>query len=147
MNSEVTQNSIQKQLYLWSVFQISIASYLAGPLVGFYFLGNNFKEMGFRDDAKKCYLAGIGFTALLSCILYFISENISNRIPPFYISIIISSIVLSFTHYKQKSLIDEKMSQGAKRFSGWWCILMMFSFIIIQVPLHLFFAFLFAIIN
>lgn len=146
MQPEFTQKSVQERQYFWSEFQISLASSFAGPMVGCYFLGRNFRQLGLQDRAKKCYIAGVIGSVLLITILSLVPANLIAYIPPICIPIAISSIIVSYANYYQKKLIQGCLDKGAKRFSYWWCILMMLTFLVIQIPLLIFYALLFAII-
>lgn len=145
MQSEFKQQSIPEYQYLWSISQISLASSFAGPMAGCYFLGKNFQQLGLLDHAKKCYLTGVIGSVLLFMILFLSPENLIAYLPPICIPAI-SGVIASYAHSYQKQLIQENIDKGAKLFSYWWCILIILSFVVIQVPLSLFYALLLTII-
>lgn len=134
-----------KQPYLWSIPQILLASYLAGPMAGCYFLGKNFQQLNSLDHAKKCYLAGMIASVLLLTILFLLPEDLAS-IPSFCIPAVVSSVIVSYAHCCQKPLVQDSLNKGAKRFSYGWCILMMLALVVIQVPLFFLYAILFATI-
>lgn len=120
---------------LWSVKQISIASFLAGPMAGCYFLGKNFREFGSPTYAKWCYLTGFLATLLFLAIPFFAPEQFLKYIPSKIIPIVYTSIITSYAHVYQNKIIKEKMDQGAQRRSFGWCFLLIFSFVVIQLSL------------
>lgn len=134
-----------KKSYFWSTLQISLASSFAGPMAGCYFLGRNLQQLDDSSRAKKCYLIGILMSVLLLTFVVLVPENLMDRIPKTFIPILSSSLIGGYASY-QKHSIKEHLNNGAKRFSYWWCLLMILAFVIIQIPLFFVYGVLLAFI-
>lgn len=127
--------------YFWSESQIFLASGFAGPLVGCYFLGKNFQELGLPRHAKKSFVAGVVATILVVAFLIIFPEDYLEKIPNFFLPLASSLIISAFAQHYQKQLIKEKVEEGSKLFSWWRFLLLTLSFIIIQIFMIFFFIF------
>jgi len=147
MEAEVSQQQLaERKQYLWSVTQISLASYIAGPVGGCYFLGRNYQALGQLEYSKKCYVAGISGVILLLSIIFLIPEDLMASIPPIVFPLAYTSLISSFAHTYQKGVIEAKLAEGSRQFSYWWLFIVTISLLVIQVPLFFFFSSLFDII-
>lgn len=124
---------LEKPQRLWSLKQIFLASLLAGPIAGCYFMGKNFKKFGLPADAKKCYLAGILGTLLITTLLALIPERFTVGMGNAAVPPSVAGVILLYARMYQKHLIEEKISQEAKRFSYMWFFFMVCSLIVIQL--------------
>jgi hypothetical protein len=93
---------------LWSVTQISLASLLAGPLAGCYFLGKNFRAFGSPTYAKWCYLIGFFGTLFFGAIFFLLPQKLTDFIPPRVIQLIYAAIITGYAHAYQKQIIKGK---------------------------------------
>lgn len=135
METEISQNLPKEGKRFWNQSQIFLAAYLAGPIGGCYFMGRNYTQSGQPAYAKLCYASGLlGIMGILT-ILAFIPEYALERIPKSIIPLTYSAIIAGFAHSYQKDLIEEKLKEGNKRFSYWWCLLIILSLLIVQIPL------------
>lgn len=122
---------MSKKHSLWSVGQITLASYLAGPAGGCYLLGRNYKKLGQPTSSKKSYLLSIVGTLLLASLLLLLPEETFSHIPKMIIPITYTSAITAIATYQKKS-IKEMRANGEKRHSYWWCFLVAISILIIQ---------------
>lgn len=144
MQTEAIQTASLKDRKFWSLMQISLASYFAGPMAGCYFLGRNFRQSGAVSQARMSYLAGVLGTLLLFTIPFIIPENVLAHSRPLFVSIMSSSVIVSVAQMYQKPMLKEYKDSGAKNFSYWWCLLIMLAWVVIQIPLFLFYSFVFS---
>lgn len=135
MEASIVDQQIQTRQKFWTIPQIFLASYLAGPIGGCYFVGRNYRELGSPDLAKRSYLFGLGGTILLFLLFFLIPENIVAKIPSSIIPLSITSVISSIAQAYQKKEIDERLNDGGKRFSYWWCVLIALSLLVLQLPL------------
>jgi hypothetical protein len=142
MDTEVIECQNDEQLKIWSVFQISLGSYLAGPIGAGYLLGQNFKAMGREDLAKKIRLAGAAFTFLLLLFLFLVPDEMFEKIPKMFVPIAYTAMVTAFAEGYQKVRIRELLDLGSKRNSYFKLIGIALVMIAIQIPLILLFAYL-----
>lgn len=126
---------------LWTMGQISMAATLGGFIAGSYFLGRNFKQLGKGHKAKYCYLMGIASTVLILTFFALLPDELTDRIPTWTLSIIFCFCITVIAEYTQKGMIAERLSQGSKRFSHFWCFLVIWSLLVLQVPLILIYSF------
>ncbi|MDN3505799.1 MAG: hypothetical protein P0S96_01050 [Simkaniaceae bacterium] len=129
---------MSKKHHVWSQGQIILASYLSGLIGGCYLLGRNYKKLGQPAAARKSYILGILGTILLSTLLFFLPEELFSRIPNSIIPMFCSSIIIAFASY-QKKPIKELLTNGEKRHSYWWCLLISIALLLIQTFLYLLF--------
>ncbi|WP_068469875.1 hypothetical protein [Candidatus Protochlamydia phocaeensis] len=135
METEISQIRSKKVQHFWDHSQIFLAAYLAGPIGGCYFLGRNYMQSGQPAYARLCYAAGLlGLMGILT-ILAFIPTYALEHIPKSIIPISYSAIIAGFAYGYQKNLIEEQVKEGNKRFSYWWCLLIILSLLIVQIPL------------
>lgn len=142
MEAEITQHLPEKKQSLWSLGQILFASYLAGPIAGCYLLGRNYKVLGKPEHSKKCYIAGFIGTILLSVALSFIPEDLIEKIPRIIIPVTYSLLIKELARVYQGKIIEEKMKEGSKRYSHFWCFLVTSSLLVIQLLFLFLFLFL-----
>lgn len=131
---EANQSPSIKSQQFWTNDQIILSSIIAGPVGGCYLLGRNFNQLGQPGFAKKSYAAGLLLMIVVATIVFFIPEPIMAKIPKSFFPMGYTLIIASIAHVSQKNLIEEKLKEGNKRFSYWWCLLMTIALLIVQVP-------------
>lgn len=131
---EVSQSQSIKPQYFWTNGQIILASSIAGPVGGCYLLGRNFSQLEQPGFAKKSYAAGLLLMIVVTTILFFIPEEFMAKIPKSFFPMGYTLIIASIARLGQKNLIEEKLREGNKRFSYWWCLLMTVALLIVQIP-------------
>lgn len=126
----------------WSKGQVAFAAYLAGPLGGSYFIGNNYRTMGEDAKARAAYLFGIATTLSFFLMPWgFITwlENTSFRS---FIPIAIAIMMMYFSEYAQKESLDKLAEDGAERNSHWKAVGVVLLFLIaLFFPLFLLFLY------
>jgi hypothetical protein len=142
MTLELIQEQTKKQQRFWSIAQINLAAAFGGLVPGCYLLGRNFRMLGRPREAKITYVLGILGTLLLILIMSFIPDKILDRIPNMVFMLVNIAILSSAASYYQEEVLKETKSQGGKRYSYWWCLLMIFTINVIQVPAFFTLAFL-----
>lgn len=80
---------------IWTPLQIGVASFVAGPLGGCYFMGDNLKTLGNQNSFKNMLWIGIGGNLALILLTLFISPYIPTQV------ITMAYVVALFTYAKQ----------------------------------------------
>lgn len=142
MTIELAQEHTQKRQQFWSINQIYLAAAFGGLVAGCYFLGRNYRLLGRPREAKISYLLGIFGTLLLILLASFIPDEFFDRIPGWFFAVLCGSTIGSIASYYQAAAIKDKISQGEKRYSYWWCVLMIFTINVIQTPIFFALSFL-----
>lgn len=107
---------------IWNVRQISIASFLAGPIGGCYLLSQNNKIFGRKTQSRINLIVGILATfglIVVSLFLPSIQEGVWLMLVPLFYTLLISGIA----EFSQKKLINELLNSGIKRHSYFKLIL------------------------
>lgn len=61
--------------------QVSVATFLTGPLTGMYLMSRNFKTLGHKEYAQKTITIAIVSTLFLSSFLLLLPDRIVDAIP------------------------------------------------------------------
>lgn len=142
MNTDITIKHTEQSPKVWSIGQISFATYFAGPLAGCYLLNQNFKLLGDTTSAKRSLVTGVIATILLICFIGLLPEEIFDKIPQMLIPISYTAVITGFTEWKQKQKILSLIESGTERYSHIKAFGMSLLFLLIQLPLFFGFAYL-----
>lgn len=104
---------------LYTTAWIYAASYIGGPLAGFYLMSVNFKNLGNREQARKMILLGIVISLILFTVIVFIPEKIIDKIPHTLIPILYCILIGMYADIVQGTEIKEHIKSGGKKYSGW----------------------------
>lgn len=126
-----------KTTKLYSPMQVSLATYLGGPLSAIYFLKVNFDALGKSTFAKRVTFFGALITILLIFAIPVISSHLSSSIIP----LLYLFPVMFVVHKYQMSKIDISDSKEFSFHSNWrvcgMSILWMFVYLILAVLVKL----------
>jgi len=100
---------------LWSIGQISVGTFLAGPIGGCFLISQNFKALGEEKSAKRTFWFGFLGTLLFFAALFSIPEYIIEKVPNVIFPAVYTTLLTSFARTRQKSAIEQHLSQGGKR--------------------------------
>lgn len=106
------------KMRVWTLTQISLASYIAGPFGGCYLLSQNAKLFGNSLLAKRLLLIGLISTLLLilaTMTIGVLVENIWDRIPKFLVPSIYTGVIVGYVQGYQNKRIKELQKAGIKR--------------------------------
>lgn len=137
---EANQSPSIKSQQFWTNGQIILSSIIAGPVGGCYLLGRNFNQLGQPSFAKKSYAAGLLLMIVVATLVFFIPEPLLAKIPKSFFPMGYGLIIGSIARLGQKNLIEEKLREGNKRFSYWWCLLLAIALLIVQIPFIVLYA-------
>ncbi len=117
LSTSVAKESLAYKLY--TIGQISVASYFGGPIAGCYLMSVNFKHLNNGEIAKKTLLIGIISTLIFFPGILFVPEKIIDKIPEFLIPMIYTSIIGVYAKKLQGISIKEHIEKGGQKYSGW----------------------------
>ena len=104
---------------LYKINQIFLATYLGGPVSGFYLMSTNLKNLGNAQSAKKALLIGVLSSIVLFTGILFIPQAIIDVIPYFLIPTIYTVIIALYAQGLQGEIIKEHLDKGGEIYSGW----------------------------
>lgn len=96
---------------------IRVGTFLGGPLVAGYFMAENFKVFGDSDKAKKTWIITILATLCIFALIFFVPENILDKIPNIVFPLIYMGIAAYCTKLYQEKLINEHIENGGEQFN------------------------------
>lgn len=116
--------STERQVYntnykLYTTRCVAIATFIGGPLAGFYLISVNFENLNKLDLAQKAFILGISISLLLFTALIILPEQITNIIPKSILPIINSMLLGQYADAQQGSDIKNHLKSGGKKYSGW----------------------------
>lgn len=109
--TDIPTRKIYKENSIWG------GTFLGGPLVGIYFLAENFKTFNQPGKAKKTWFLGILFTILLFIGIFSIPENVN--IPNQFIPIAYTVMMYVLAKELQAKNIKAHLNTGGSLFNGW----------------------------
>lgn len=112
--NQTTVSSKEKKLC--TITDIQFATFLGGPLCGFYFISKNFDTLGNKTEAKKNLFYGLLFTAILFSSLILIPDKILNHVPHVIVPILFASIIGVYAKILQKNEIEKGLLSGVKKY-------------------------------
>jgi hypothetical protein len=120
---------------LYSVGQITLATYLGAPIAGCLLLAQNYRALGKRDAVWQPLVAGIASTILLFIITFFLSEDFPSKILP----AVYTSMMYGFARQWQGDAINNHLQAGGRK--GSWAATIMIGLGCLVIVLGLLFAF------
>ena len=108
---EIPTQKIYKDRAIW------VGSFLGGPLVGGYFIAENFKVFKDYEKAKKTWIIAIISTIIIFGGIFLIPENA--KIPNQIIPLIYTAIAYYIAKHYQEEKINEHIKNGGEYFN-WW---------------------------
>jgi len=112
--------------------------FLGGPLAGFYFLSENFRQLGKKSLAKSFFWVGIIFVLLLGAFTAFFPE-IADKLPGGISAAMIFPFLVVYEMMQAKE-IDFLLKKGWKKHSGWRIVLIGLLCMAITIISTIFFA-------
>jgi hypothetical protein len=110
LDESLTPNSPEGKVY--SKNQITLATFLGGPLAATYMIAENYKTFGDKGNAQKTWIYGILATILLFATLFFIPE--SSKIPAQIFPIVYIVMINVFVQrYQLSKIIAHSNAKGA----------------------------------
>lgn len=129
-STQSSGNNTNSLARVWSMHQIWIASFLAGPIGGCYLLSKNYKILGKEANSKRSLIIGtIATIALLFVSGFF---EIPKGFPRFLIPMTYTLFIWSFAKNFQEKPIKELLDSGAKRSSYSKLALISISFLFLE---------------
>ncbi len=113
----VDNNNQAPTVKLYSKNQMTLGTFLGGPLGATYFIAENFKNLGDKSKAQKTWLFGIIGTAILFAVLFFVPET--GKIPPQIFPIAFIVATMQFVQMFQMPLITAHTAAGGKLHNYW----------------------------
>lgn len=95
------------------------ATFIGGPLAGFYLLNVNFKNLKKPQLAKKAFLKGIFISLVFFTAVLILPPKITNIIPITILPIIYCVLLGTYADIIQGSEIKSHIKSGGKKYSGW----------------------------
>jgi hypothetical protein len=106
-----------KKLYSQKI--ILIATYFGGPVVTGILMRKNFKVLGKQKEGSYALLLGIISMLVVFAGLYFMPENIVDKIPNFMFPAIYTAAVYFILGKVQGKELNEHKMSGGTFYSGW----------------------------
>ncbi|MDQ1593225.1 MAG: hypothetical protein QOG71_3852 [Pyrinomonadaceae bacterium] len=101
---------------LYSVGQITLATYLGAPVAGCLLLARNYRALGKSDAAWQPIVVGIASTILLFTIAFLLPENFPDKVLPFGYT----SAMYWFARQWEGGAIDNHLNAGSRK--GSWAV-------------------------
>lgn len=146
MNQSQTTVS-SKNTKLCTITDIQFATFLGGPLCGFYFISKNFDALGNKTEAKKNLFYGLLFTAILFSSLILIPDKILNHIPHVIAPILFASIIGLYAKILQKNDIEKGLLSGVKKYPTLKVIIISLLLFAISLIVCMIFCFFIALVS
>jgi hypothetical protein len=101
---------------LFSVGQITLATFLGAPIAGCLLLARNYRELGKGAAARHSLVAGVASTIVILTIAFFLPENFPNAVLPVAYCFGMRQLVMQL----QGGAIDNHLQAGGRK--GSWVI-------------------------
>ena len=93
---------------VFSPIQVSVGTFLGGPLAGIYALHANFKALGKSDEARNTILLGALFTLGLLILLPFLPHRFPNYVIPIAYTLAARGIADGFQMKKEAIAVSDQ---------------------------------------
>ncbi len=110
-----------------------IATYLGGPIAGFYLMSANFKNLHNTKSAKKTLYIGIVSSIVLFTGVLFVPGVIIDAVPHFLIPLIYTVVITVYAQGIHGEIIKEHLNKGGEIYSGWKVFGMGISFLAVSL--------------
>jgi len=98
-----------------STWQIASASFIGGPLAGFYLLHKNYNTLGQSSSAKLLLKLGVVFTSLLVFLAIFAPKGFTGIL----LATIYSLLIKVYAEKKQSKYYSTHIENGGFKASQW----------------------------
>ncbi len=115
--AEVQKKPIDYKLF--STGWMVAATFIGGPLAGFYLLSVNFRNLGRPQFAKTVLLKGILISVVFFSLIIFLPLEITDMIPKSFVPIFYSILMGIYADIRQGSDVRNHIKAGGKKHSGW----------------------------
>lgn len=95
------------------------ATFIGGPLAGFYLLSVNFKNLKKPQLARKAIIQGMFISLVLFTSFMILPKKILDIIPKTIFPILYSMFLGMYADIQQGSEIKSHIKNGGKKYSGW----------------------------
>ena len=95
------------------------ATFIGGPLAGFYLLGVNFKNLKKSQLARKSIIQGIFISLALFTSFMVLPQKIIDIIPQSIFPVLYAMFLGMYADIQQGSEIRNHIKNGGKKYSGW----------------------------
>lgn len=121
---EQARPEVEKQRYntdckLYTTGWIAAATFIGGPLAGFYLLSVNFDNLQKSQLAQKAFNQGIVISLVLFTSLMVLPQGITSIIPKNSFPIIYTILLGHYADMLQGNEIKNHIKNGGKKYSGW----------------------------
>ena len=113
------QDQSSKMLRLYSQKAIGIATYIGGPLAAGILIRRNFINLGSENLGKTSLIISVIFSTLIFSVIFYIPENIINKIPNLLVPAIYVLITYLLVHHYQGSKLKIHEEEKGAFYSGW----------------------------
>jgi uncharacterized protein (TIGR02145 family) len=120
---------------LYSLTQITAATFLGGPLLTGILLRKNYKNLGKQDRGKMALIIGIVAEILVIILVFALPENIITKSPSFLIPLVYTGITYFLVKNIQGEEIEEHKDNKGEFYSGWPVVGISLIFAVIPVAL------------
>lgn len=111
--------SLNQPAKLYSKYQIYIATFIGGPLVGGYLMAHNFEVLGENEHAKKAKTYTIIVTLLLIALPSVLERLLNFTFPTTSLSIVPTVLAIYFFRLYQDKKVDAAFARSVAKASFW----------------------------
>jgi len=122
-----------KKKGVFKVGVITVGAFIGGPFVGGWMLGENFKELGKPDLAKKYKIGGLIVFIALLVLVFLIDTDMKNSL-----SFLAPVLVLGFFNRYQKKEVESYITNGGIKRTKWPKVCIIFTIALYVLAISLF---------
>lgn len=108
-----------KDLKLYSLKAISVATFFGGPIAAGYLVRQNYLAINEVEKAKKSFIIGLISTVLLFTLLFILPEEIINRIPRILIPGFYTLLIHFIVNKLQSDLLKKHEERKNQFYTKW----------------------------
>ncbi|MEL7025049.1 MAG: hypothetical protein AAGL69_15040 [Pseudomonadota bacterium] len=135
--ADLSSPTREDAIAVYSPNQVSIGTFLAGPLAAVYFLHSNYMALQKQELAARTIPLGVLFTIVLIALLPFVPEGFPNIVIPLAYGLAVKAIV----DRTQFTTDDIEANPNYRRISTWKvagiCVVALILFFIVMIPVLL----------
>ena len=129
--------SHQLEEKLFSKKSIQFTTYFLSPIVSGFMISSNFKKLGMKKESKLSLAFSFGVTLITFTLLFFIPENIIDKVPNVFFPLIYTGLIYLFIDKYQAEALEFHENNNGQFQSNW----KVFAINIIPLIVILFIAF------
>lgn len=118
-NNETDIENTTKDIRLYSAIAILISTFLGGPLVAGYMIGENFKSLHKPTAGRNSLIIGIVSTITMILLLWVLPDNIVDKISPSSIPTAYATMAFMIINQTQGKILKLHKKNGNAFFSVW----------------------------